>query len=677
MKKIVGLLLVFISVAAGFAQKTKSQLISDINSQFPDNSSRSITAAKLRSVCIDMVNSDLNLLTNNTSSLNEGSNLWFLPSRVLTTTLTGYSVGTNSILATSDNILTAFGKIQAQINSFSASGVSSVTGTSNRITSSGGSNPAIDISSSYVGQGSITTVGTIGTGTWSSTVLTNDNVFSLRNSSDNTKVAKFICSDFPTATTRNFFLPNLNNGRILASTNNSQYGIPYQNSTVAGVMGIGQLVYNGLQLSLNGGFPDANSKMYIETDGINAFTNGLKISTFLASIDNGISIDVDGGTTGININSSGGVPLKITTGTEGLGKTLISDASGNLDFGYANYINGVSLKSLGTGILKNTTTTGVPSIAVAADFPILNQNTTGSAASLTTARTINGVPFNGTTNITVLAGSGASLPFSDNTALLQNSSDNTKQAIFGLGSISTATTRTYTLPNANTTLVGDNATQTIFNKTMANSCSYSIIDNLLVFQDNGDNTKQVQIQLSGISTGTTRIMTFPNVDGTLINTGSVANVSNTMITTPYVGIGTYSLVLGTATTLSVSVFANDAGYTTPASTNTLTNKRITKRTGSTTSSATPTINTDNVDMYLLTAQAADITSFTTNLSGTPTEGQTLWIVITGTAARAITWGASFEASTVALPTTTVTTNRLDVGFVWNSVTSKWRCIAVA
>lgn len=109
-------------------------------------------------------------------------------------------------------------------------------------------------------------------------------------------------------------------------------------------------------------------------------------------------------------------------------------------------------------------------------------------------------------------------------------------------------------------------------------------------------------------------------------------------------------------------------------TQTLTNKRITPRVGSTTSSATPTINTDDVDVYKLTAQAVDITSFTTNLSGTPTDGQPLIIQITGTAARAITWGASFEASTVALPTTTVTTAMLSVGFLWNSVTSKWRCV---
>jgi len=105
--------------------------------------------------------------------------------------------------------------------------------------------------------------------------------------------------------------------------------------------------------------------------------------------------------------------------------------------------------------------------------------------------------------------------------------------------------------------------------------------------------------------------------------------------------------------------------------------RIRSRVSTTTSSATPTINTDNVDVFGLTAQTVDITSFTTNLSGTPTDGQRLLIYIVGTAARAITWGASFEASTVPLPTTTVSTNRLDVGFVWNAATSKWRCVATA
>lgn len=49
--------------------------------------------------------------------------------------------------------------------------VSSVSGTLNRITSTGGTTPVIDISASYVGQASITTLGTVTTGTWQGSVL--------------------------------------------------------------------------------------------------------------------------------------------------------------------------------------------------------------------------------------------------------------------------------------------------------------------------------------------------------------------------------------------------------------------------------------------------------------------------------------------------------------------------
>ncbi len=47
--------------------------------------------------------------------------------------------------------------------------VTSVSGTANRISSTGGTTPVIDIDAAYVGQTSITTVGTITTGTWNGT----------------------------------------------------------------------------------------------------------------------------------------------------------------------------------------------------------------------------------------------------------------------------------------------------------------------------------------------------------------------------------------------------------------------------------------------------------------------------------------------------------------------------
>jgi hypothetical protein len=105
-------------------------------------------------------------------------------------------------------------------------------------------------------------------------------------------------------------------------------------------------------------------------------------------------------------SSSGGATpaLTLSTSVTGVIKgdgTAISAATSGTD-----YSAGTS--ALTTGILKSTTTTGALSIAVAADFPTLNQNTTGSAATLTTGRTIaitgdlayTSPSFDGSTNVT-------------------------------------------------------------------------------------------------------------------------------------------------------------------------------------------------------------------------------------------------------------------------------------
>ena len=173
-----------------------------------------------------------------------------------------------------------------------------------------------------------------------------------------------------------------------------------------------------------------------------------------------------------------------------------------------------------------------------------------------------------------------------------------------------------------------------------------------------------------------------SITGTLSNQTDLQNALNAKQNTITTGTTAQyfrgDLSLATFPT-AVSSFTNDSGYITSSGFATFTNKRITARTGTVASSATPTINTDNIDYFSITALATAITSFTTNLSGTPTTGQTLWISITdnGTA-RAITWGASFESSgNITLPTTTVISTRLDVAFIWNEATNKWRCVGVA
>lgn len=135
------------------------------------------------------------------------------------------------------------------------------------------------------------------------------------------------------------------------------------------------------------------------TGNTTAIANGAISNAMLA---NGAVANLSGTNTGDNATNSQYSGLVSNA-------THTGDATGNVGLTVKG-INGTLLSNLTTGILKNTTTTGVPSIAVAADFPILNQNTTGTAgstATLATARTIstNGdvaytsPPFDGSANV--------------------------------------------------------------------------------------------------------------------------------------------------------------------------------------------------------------------------------------------------------------------------------------
>ena len=223
-------------------------------------------------------------------------------------------------------------------------------------------------------------------------------------------------------------------------------------------------------------------------------------------------------------------------------------------------------------------------------------------------------------------------------------------------------TNVYTFPASTSTLASLGLNETFSgNKTFSGTVE---LPATISFTSQGSIVKSGNHALT-LTTGGTTNATFPSGTITLADTSTAQTFTNKTLTTPIISSisNTGTLTLPTSTDTIVG----------RATTDTLTNKRITKRTGTTTSSATPTINTDNVDEYYITAQTQAITSFTTNLSGTPTLGQTLFIAVTGTAARAITWGASFANGPVALPTTTVTTKKLSVLFKWSG--SVWECYA--
>ena len=118
---------------------------------------------------------------------------------------------------------------------------------------------------------------------------------------------------------------------------------------------------------------------------------------------------------------------------------------------------------------------------------------------------------------------------------------------------------------------------------------------------------------------------------------------------------------------------------TTSSTDTLTNKRIEPRIVSAASYTTDTgtsLDVSTTDLFIITAQAGAL--LFNAPGGTPVQGQKLMIRIkdNGTA-RALTYNAVFRASSdLALPTTTVLSKTLYMGFIYNSTDTKWDLLAV-
>ena len=163
------------------------------------------------------------------------------------------------------------------------------------------------------------------------------------------------------------------------------------------------------------------------------------------------------------------------------------------------------------------------------------------------------------------------------------------------------------------------------------------------------------------------------VDNTGAITSAVAtiNLSAASITRS----GAHALTLTTSGTTNATYPSGTITLVDLSATQTLTNKRITPRvTAISSNTATPAINTDNYDYVEITAQTVNITSMTTSLSGTPNVGQQLWIAMTaGSGTPTVSWGTGFEDPGSLLPST-LSTTRVDVGFKWNTATSKWKCV---
>ena len=111
---------------------------------------------------------------------------------------------------------------------------------------------------------------------------------------------------------------------------------------------------------------------------------------------------------------------------------------------------------------------------------------------------------------------------------------------------------------------------------------------------------------------------------------------------------------------------------------TLTNKEIAPRVVSVASSATWSPNADTTDVFTITtAQAAAVTTIN-NPSGTAVDGQKMIFRVKcdGTARALSGWGTQYRfSSDMAAPTTLIVNKTTYLGFMFNSLDTKWDNVA--
>lgn len=504
-----------------------------------------------------------------------------------------------------------------------------ITGTANRISLTNGNgvsgNPTIDIDSAYVGQATITTLGTITTGVWTGTAIAAAN-------GGTGQAGGYAVGDILYASGASTLskLADVATGNALISggvTTAPAWGKIGLTTHISGTLAVGN---GGVGLT---GYAIGD---LIQASGASTLAVLNSVATGNALISGGVTTVSSWGKIGLTTHVSG--TLGVGNGGTGtataftLGSLVFAGASGVYTQDNTNIIWDNTNKRLGIG--------GITSPVVALEVAGNTSNSSGKfgtfelqSFSINNAWLADNGYFNG--SVFVRRGAGYTV--------LQ---------YFSIGGYAIRTSPSST---AGTSLDNGGFGTTRF--ALSNTGDFGLGGTLTSDTDFTGATITGVSGKVGIGQLTPAAVLHLKAGTATANTAPIKFAAGTALTATEAGTLEFSNSETGLTFTAVST-RRAIAYRNPV-------------VSTTASSATPTPNADTDDMYTVTALAA-AAAFGAP-TGTPTQGQRLLIRVkdNGTA-RGLTFNAIYRAgTTVALPTTTTISKTMYILFIYNSTDTKW------
>jgi hypothetical protein len=429
----------------------------------------------------------------------------------------------------------------------------------------------IGLTSTHVGLGNVdntsdatklTTPGTLQNKTLDSTntVTLKDTLFTLQDDGDPTKQARFQLAGLTTGTIRTYTLPDVSDTLMCVNCAQTAMNKTFTNVTISA---LANLTTNGFVKTSGGvGTLSVDTASYTPTTRLLTTTSPLggggdlsldrtltcaTCTTNASALTSNLPV-IGAGSNGVTLGSRSGNTTAFVTlaGAATVGTCLQFDANGNAAS------TGSACGSGGGGAVNSVFGRSGTVVATSGDYTeaqisftdITTNNATITAHGyLKKLSNSAGEFLNGQGNWVALPGGGnvsnVGTPTSGQVAEWTSATTIQGVTATGTGSVVRATSPALVTPTGivkgdvglgnvdNTSDVTKNAaTVTLTNKTLDASNTFTIRDDRLTLQDNLDVAKQVQFQLSGITTGQTRVFTFPDFSATFASLAGVESLSN-------------------------------------------------------------------------------------------------------------------------------------------------------